>query len=77
MQVKIKQIGEEFGLLLPKELLDTCGFGSEATVTIEEKVLVASPSPHRSRAGWGEALARIPQAQLDQDFDELQTFREG
>lgn len=77
MQAKIKKIGEEFGLLLPKELLDMCGFGSEATVTVREKVSLVTASPHRPRAGWGEALARIPQAELDQDFDELRAFREA
>ena len=76
MQAKIKKIGEEFGLLLPKELLDVCGLGSEATVTVREKVLLVTALPHHPRAGWGEALARIPQTELDQDFDELRAFRE-
>ena len=40
MQTKIEKIGDAFGLLLPKELLDACGFGQEATVTVEDKTLI-------------------------------------
>ena len=63
-------------MLLPKELLDACGFGSEATVTVHDKTLVVSPSPRRAREGWAEALSAIPQVELNRDFMELQSFRE-
>ena len=76
MQAKIAKIGDGFGLLLPKELLDACGFGSEATVTVQNKTLVVSPQPRSPREGWVEALQAIPQAELDRDFAELQAFRE-
>lgn len=77
VQAKIEKVGDGFGLLLPKELLDACGFGSEATVTIQDKTLVVSPQPRRAREGWAEALARVPQAELDRDFEELSAFREA
>ena len=76
MQAKIEKVGDGFGLLLPKELLEACGFGSEATVTVQEKSLIVTPQPRRAREGWAEALARIPQEDLDRDFAELQSFRE-
>ena len=76
MQAKIEKIGDGFGLLLPKELLDACGFGSDATVTVQNKTLVVSPQPRRPREGWAEALRAIPQEELDRDFAELQAFRE-
>ncbi len=76
VQAKIERIGDRFGLVLPKELLDACGFGSEATVTVQDKTLVVSPGPRRAREGWPEALAQIPQEELDRDFRELQAFRE-
>ncbi len=76
MQAKIEKIGDGFGLLLPKALLDACGFGSEATVTVQNKMLVVSPQPRRSREGWTEAVQAIPQAELDRDFAALQAFRE-
>ena len=76
MQTKIEKVGDGFGLLLPKELLDACGFGTEATVTVQDKTLVVSPSTRHAREGWTEALRAIPQAELERDFSELQSFRE-
>ena len=76
MQTTIEKVGDGFGLLLPKELLDACGFGREATVTVENKMLIVTPGPRRPREGWAEALRRIPQEELDRDFAELQAFRE-
>lgn len=70
-------MGDGFGLLLPKELLDACGFGTEATVKVQDKTLVISPSPHRAREGWAEALRAIPEQELERDFEELQAFREA
>ena len=69
-------MGDGFGLLLPKELLEFCGFGSEATVTVQDKTLIVSAAPRQAREGWAEALRALPQAELDRDFAELQAFRE-
>ncbi len=77
MQAKIEKMGDGFGLLLPGELVEACGFGSEATVTVQDKCLIVTPLPRQAREGWAEALARIPQAQLDRDFAELRDFREA
>lgn len=76
VQTKIEKVGDGFGLLLPKELLDACGFGTEAVVTVQDKVLIVSPGPRHPREGWAEALDAIPQAALERDFAELQAFRE-
>ena len=76
MQTKIEKIGDGLGLLLPRELLEECGFGAEATVTVQNSTLIVSPGPQKARQGWAEALQAIPQAELDRDFEELQSFRE-
>ena len=76
MQAKIERIGDGFGLLLPKELLDACGFGTAATVTVLNRTLVVTAGPRRAREGWSEAVGAIPQAELDRDFAELETLRE-
>ena len=76
MQTKIEKIGDGFGLLLPKELLEECGFGAEVTVTVQDSTLIVSPGAQKARQGWAEALRAIPQADLDRDFDELQSFRD-
>ena len=77
MQTRIEKIGDNLGLILPKELLESCGFGTQAIVTVHNKTLVVSPSPRRAREGWDEALKHIPQAELDRDFEQLQAFREA
>jgi antitoxin MazE len=76
VQAKIEKIGDTFGLLLPKELLDACGFGSEVDVMVRDKTLVVSPGPRRAREGWAEALRGISQEAVERDFTHLQTFRE-
>lgn len=77
MQAKIEKIGDGFGLLLPRQLVEACGFGSEATVTLQDKSLIVTSHPRRAREGWAEALARVPQEELDRDFEELRDFREA
>jgi len=76
MQAKFEKIGDRFGLLLPRELIEACGFGAEATVTVHNKTLVVRPGARRPREGWAEALRAVPQAELDRDFATLQAFRE-
>jgi antitoxin MazE len=77
VQAKIEKIGDGFGLLLPKELLESCGFGAEVTVTVQNSTLIVSPGQQKARQGWKEALRAIPQAELDRDFKELQDFRDA
>jgi len=76
VQTKIEKIGDGFGLLLPKELLEACGLGAEVTVTVQNSSLIVSPGTQKPRQGWAEALRAIPQAELDRDFEELQSFRD-
>lgn len=76
MQAKIERVGDGFGLLLPKKLLDACGFGSTATVTVQNRTLVVTAGPRRAREGWAEALAAIPQAEMDRDYAALAALRE-
>ena len=45
-------------------------------MTVRDKTLVVSPGPQRAREGWAEALRAIPDAELDRNFAELQSFRE-
>ena len=76
MHAKIERIGDGFGVVLPKELLDACGFGSEANVTVQDKSLIVTPQPQPARDDWEEAIRNIPQEAIDRDFEELRDFRE-
>ncbi len=77
MQAKIEKIGDQFGLMPPSDLVRACGFGSEATVTVQDKKLVVTASRSEPREGWAEALRAIPQEELDKDYLEFQSFREA
>ncbi len=77
MQTRIEKIGDGFGLLLPKELLEACGFGAEVTVTVQNNSLIVSRGQQKARQGWEEALRAIPKSELDRDFQELQDFRDA
>jgi antitoxin component of MazEF toxin-antitoxin module len=77
VHTKIQKIGEGFGLLLPKDLLEACGFGSEAVVTVQNNCLIVTPGPHQPRLGWAEALSAIPDEVLRQDGLQLEAFRES
>jgi hypothetical protein len=76
VQAEIEKIGERFGLILPKEVLDACGFGTEANVRVEEKALIVTANPLPGHGGWEEAIRTIPQELIDRDFDGLRDFRE-
>lgn len=76
MQTKIAKIGDEFGLVLPKHILDACGFGTEATVTVQDGTLIVRPSDRNPREGWGKAIDAIPEDVLQRDFADLKSFRE-
>ncbi len=75
MQAKIEKIGDGFGLLLPKELIEACGFGGEATVTVENRKLVVTPAPRPVREGWAEA-ARQMRERGDDLTPELQEWQD-
>ncbi len=70
MQTKIEKIGDGFGLLLPKELLDICGIGEEATVIVQNRTLIVAAPNWRPRQGWDEALKRLAVSGEDESEDE-------
>ena len=76
MRAKIEKIGDQYGLMLPGDLVRACGFGAEATIIVQDKKLLVSAMPTEAREGWAEALRAIPQQELDRDYAELQSFRE-
>ena len=40
VQAKIEKFGDDFGLRIPKPLIDACGLGEEVDVAIRDKTLV-------------------------------------
>jgi antitoxin component of MazEF toxin-antitoxin module len=76
MHARIEKIGDEFGVKLPKRMLDACGLGDEISVTVRDKTLVIASARQPAQAGWAAAIQKIPQEALDRDYTDLQAFRE-
>jgi antitoxin component of MazEF toxin-antitoxin module len=70
MQAKIEKVGDGFGLILPKDLLDACGIGEEATVIVQNRTLIVAAQDWRPRQGWEEALKRAAASAADEGEDE-------
>ena len=76
MHARIEKMGDGFGLRLPKRLLEASGLGGEVNVTVRDKTLVIAPAHRAAPSSWAEAIQKIPQAELDKDYADLQAFRE-
>ena len=70
MQLKIEKMGDGFGLQLPKELLDACGIGEQATVIVQNRTLIVASPNWRPRQGWDEAMQRATASMADEREDE-------
>src|ERR1043166_1626806 len=77
MLAKITKVGRQFGLIVPKEILDAWGFGQEASITVKDGTLIVAPSSRQPREGWEDALTAIPHRELDRDVAELAALREA
>ena len=55
MQVKLVKIGNSYGVRLPKNVIETCGFGADLDLNVKGKsvILTADKQP---RSGWHEAI---------------------
>lgn len=71
MQTKIQRIGDSYGLLLPKELLDACGIGEEASVIVQNRTLIVAAPDWHPREGWEEALKGWAGSVADEDEETL------
>lgn len=59
MHVKIRQIGNSQGFVIPKPLLAQVGLEGEAEMTIESGALVLRKPAKPVRTGWAEAAQNI------------------
>lgn len=61
MKLKLVQIGNSWGIRIPKALLQQCKFKKDITVTVVNGNLVLSPD-NGPRKGWEEAFKKMAQA---------------
>ena len=72
MKVSLIAIGNSRGIRLPKAVLEQCGFGDSAEMTVERGRVVLSPSK-KARAGWAEAFAKADTSLNKEDRDWIET----
>jgi antitoxin MazE len=65
MKIDIIPIGNSRGIRIPKSLLEQCGFGTTATLEIQDNHLLISPVA-KPREGWEEAFKAMAAAKDDQ-----------
>ncbi|MDX2143850.1 MAG: AbrB/MazE/SpoVT family DNA-binding domain-containing protein [Rhodospirillaceae bacterium] len=56
MKIEIIRIGNSRGVRLPKSVLQQCGFGATAELSVRDGRVVLSPK-RKAREGWAEAFA--------------------
>lgn len=80
MKVDLIRIGNSRGVRIPKPILEQCGFGRQADMTVKDNVLVIAPA-RAIREGWDDALASMAAAgddavllpdDLDHGWDEAE-----
>ena len=55
MKIKLIKIGNSFGVRLPKNLIEECGFKNELNLSVKQGAVIITPAIP-SRLGWKELL---------------------
>jgi len=76
MQTKTISIAGTCLVPIDRSLLARCPLGKDVDVSAEKGALVIRPIQRPPRQGWAEALAAVPPQALDEDRQELASFRE-
>ena len=78
MKLNIIQIGNSYGIRIPKAILKQCGFEETVIVHVDNGNLIISPDKKVSRVGWSEVFQSMRAAGddmlldgdlIDNDFD--------
>lgn len=62
MRLNIIQIGNSYGIRIPKAILKQCGFEGTVMVSIKDGQLIISPDKKSPRAGWAEEFKEMAAA---------------
>jgi antitoxin MazE len=68
MRLNIIEIGNSYGIRIPKSLLKQCGLKGTVIVTVRDGNIILSPDDN-PRAGWEESFKSMAQAGDDQLLD--------
>lgn len=59
MLIPVRRIGNSYGVIIPKPLLEQVGLESQADMSVRDGALVLRKPPGPVRHGWAQASARI------------------
>ncbi len=59
MEVKITKIGNSQGIIIPKSIIEQCGFAEKVNLEVKDNHLIVSPVADNPRKGWGKALCQV------------------
>ena len=75
MRTRIVKIGNSQGVRIPKALLEESDLQGDVDMSVHDGTLVIAPAG-QARQGWAEALAVVPDHELERDQADLAAFRE-
>jgi hypothetical protein len=76
VQTKTILIDGRKAVPIPDAVLRQCPLGEDVDVSAVAEGVLVKPAGHKPRSGWAEAIRRIPQSELDRDFEDLRGVRE-
>ena len=68
MKVKITKIGNSQGIIIPKTIIEECGFAQKVNLEVKDNYLIVSSVAENPRQGWEEAIIA---AGVDEDEELL------
>ena len=56
MEIKISNIGNSKGVIIPKAIIEQCGLREKVNLEVKDNHLIISPQTDNPRQGWEEAI---------------------
>lgn len=66
MEAKITNIGNSKGIIIPKKILEQCGFEEKVNLEVKDNSLVISSPVNNLRQGWEKAFIEVGVSQEDE-----------
>lgn len=67
MKSDLQRIGNSKGIVIPKAILDRCGFDRQVDLRVEGNKLILTPA-RSPREGWSKAFERSAKAASDDEL---------
>ena len=65
MEIKISNIGNSKGIIIPKVIIEQCDFKERVNLEVKDNCLIISSRSHNHRQGWEEAIIAAESSDID------------